>query len=204
MIEKEVCPQICKSQVWFRISSTGLSVIYHDQMHMMEQAATNILTTIFSFNEAFWPELASPWGDHHSKSLQEDQLTRGLRPWALALTSKSRLLSLWVIRNLVLSKHNHGRSIVTFVDISLQGKFKHEHWYRAKSKLHWNRPNICSAAESSGSLWALASGWVLYLPVCQRQPTWKSHFSWRVTRKGDFFLHCQWRDRQLELDTSWY
>ena len=145
MIEKEVCPQIWKSQVWLQISSTVLSVIYHDQMDIMEQAASNILTTIFSFNEAFWPELASPWGDHHSKSLKEDQLTRGLRPWALALTSKSRLLpvsSLWVTRNLVLLKHP-GRSAVTFVDFSLQSKFnlfKHEHWYRAKSKLHWNRP----------------------------------------------------------------
>ena len=57
MIEKEVCPQICKSQVWLQISSTVLSVIYHDQMDIMEQAASNILTTIFSFNEAFWPVL---------------------------------------------------------------------------------------------------------------------------------------------------
>ena len=95
------------------------------------------------------------------------------------------------MRNLVLSKHrSKHRSAGTFVDFSLQSEFKHEDWYRAKRMMYWKGNKICFAWESL--LWALV------LDVCQRQP--KSHFSWRVTRKGDFLSPR--RDRQL--DTSWY
>ena len=57
--------------------STGLSVIYHDQMDIREQASTKFLRT-FLFNETFCPELASPWDGHHSnlKPLKVDKLTR--------------------------------------------------------------------------------------------------------------------------------
>ena len=82
---------------------------------------------------------------------------------------------LWAMtRILILSKH---RSAETFVDFSLQCGLELEEWYRAKSKFHWNRPKSCSASERL--LWAL----IIMIPdLSQRQP--KSHFSWRVTRKG--------------------
>ena len=44
--------------------STGMNVIYHDQMDIVEQAALpqqQIFWWECSFNQAFWPELASPW-----------------------------------------------------------------------------------------------------------------------------------------------
>ena len=96
---------------------------------------------------------------------------------------------LWAMtRNLVFSKQ---WSAGTLVDFSLQCELEHEGWYRAKRKLQWNRPRSCSASESLSRLWALV------LDLCQWQP--KSHFSWRVSRKGDFL--SIWRDRQF--DTSW-
>ena len=47
--------------------------------------------------EAFWRELASPLGGHHSKSLKEDKLTRGLShsiPIPSELTAKKKSLLL--------------------------------------------------------------------------------------------------------------
>ena len=45
MIKKEICPASVKI-LNFNLS-TGLSVIHHDQMDIVEQAATNILMIIF-------------------------------------------------------------------------------------------------------------------------------------------------------------
>ena len=47
MTEKEICPQIFSAKISNFNHSTGLSCIYHDQMYIMEQAATKIVTRIF-------------------------------------------------------------------------------------------------------------------------------------------------------------
>ena len=57
--------------------STVLSVIYHDKMSTIERHQ-QFFWWDFSLNEALWPELASPWGGHHCKSLKVVKLTRGL------------------------------------------------------------------------------------------------------------------------------
>ena len=121
--------------------------------------------------ELFWPSFPIPW----------------------ALTAQSRLLPESyepMTRNLALPKH---RSAVTFVDFSLQCvecELELEDWYRAKSKLNWNRPKSCSASESL--LWALI------LDLSQRQP--KCQFSWRVTT----FWHFAETDNLIQVEISWY
>ena len=89
-------------------------------------------------------------------------------------------------KNLALSKHRYA---VTFVDFSLQCKLEVTLRTRIETgqRANCNRPKSCSTSESL--LWALI------LDLSQRQP--KCHFSWRVTRKGDFLT------RSLE-ETSWY
>ena len=61
---------------------------------------------------------------------------------------------------------------------------------RRQRMIYWNRPKSCSASESLL--------WVLILDLSQRQP--QSHFSWRVTWKGDFLT----LGRDGQLDISWY
>ena len=59
--------------------STLLSVIYHfEWTWTLWSRHEQKFSWEFSFNETFWPELTSPWGGHHSKSLTADKLTRGL------------------------------------------------------------------------------------------------------------------------------
>ena len=77
---------------------------------------------------------------------------------------------------------------LTVRNLSCEFKPEHEDWYRAKRKLHWNRPN-CSASENL--LWAQV------LDLCPRQP--KSQYSWRVT-----FCHFEETGNLILVDTSWY
>ena len=56
------------------LASTKLSAIYDDQMDMIEQ----VITREFRLNEAFWPELGSPWDHHPCEPQDVDKLRRGL------------------------------------------------------------------------------------------------------------------------------
>ena len=96
-------------------------------------------------------------------------------------------------RNLALSKR---RSAVTFVYFSLQCKLELEDWYRANSKLNWNRPKSCSASESFVSsrlghrarnsdstsihyceIWKLKKTFMLNLTISQNW--WLASFKWK-------------------------
>ena len=108
-------------------------------------------------------------------------------------------------RNLVLSKHRSAGLCPwgTFIDFILLCELEHEDWYRAR-RFTETGPKGCFASERLKLLC------VLILGLSQRQS--KSHFSWRITRKGDFLTLWLWRDNQCQpswyqlilVDTSWY
>ena len=143
----------------------------------------------FSFNENFGPELASPWGGFHSKSLTVVKLTRDLCfSGHDSISTKSQKVSgiLWAMtRKLALSKPSL-RSLVIFVNFSLQCRLELEDWYRAKSKLNCNRLKNLSCSASESLLWALIQvqrqrpkrlkshlkRWLQVFDTSKRQPTW--------------------------------
>ena len=104
----------------------------------------------FSFNETFWPELASPWGGHNSKMLKVETPRRGLSFSAFLSHSRSVNCKEYCA---TVSHAEKSYLVQTQVRLDFQG-FQPTVWIRAWRLIHCQeqvelkQAKSCSALES--------------------------------------------------------
>ena len=126
------CIQFCKCadlkfQAHYK-SEYYLLGFFRDQLDVVEHTLTNILIRI-SIQRTFWPELVSPWGSHHIKSLKLDIL--GDSGWK-CLQAGRRFYSIFYN-----PRENNGQTLLRQNAPRLYNRYNHRPWARSA---YWPSP----------------------------------------------------------------